>query len=351
MTIRISCLIFSAGLAASLAIAIPASADPPAAEFRNGHWVEIAPPAPVVPATDAQLDHMQQLLENKDASAALTVGINWVKSHGKTAPQRDRCLLLIAQAKYQIPSSDNRLSSFYYLDELMDEYPESKLFYPALELQYKIADAYLNGYKDFFLGLAIIGQDGRAEEMLYRIQQRSPGSPLAEKALLRTCDYYYATGEYELAHDSYAFYAKNYPRSSMVPQVKLRQAFSSLAQFRGVRFDPTCLIDARAELSDIVAAYPEMAREQNIKPLISRIDVALARKLLVTADYYRRTKAFTGAVYVYRYLIDTYPNTSDAVAAQKALDQIPKKVLEQAPPRPASKFVLPEGPPLPGKGP
>ncbi len=318
-------------------------ADPPAAEFRNGHWVPIAPPTPQAPPSDPQLDHMQQLLETNDANAALNVGLIWIKSHSDKAPLRDRCLFLIAQAKFQIPSGDNRLSSFYYCDELMDEYPDSRLFYAALDLQYKIADEYLNGYKDRFFGLPIIGEEDRAEEMLYRIQQRSPGSPLAEKALLRTCDYYYATGSYELAHDAYGFYIKNYPRSPMLARIKLRQAFSSLAQFRGVRFDPTCLIDARAELSDIIAAYPEMSREQNLKGLIARIDSALSRKLLVTADYYRRTHALSGAVYTYRYLIDTYPDSEDAAAARKALSQMPKAALATtATPKAGEGFVLPQ---------
>ena len=71
---------------------------------------------------------------------------------------------------------------------------------------------------------------------MLRVQQRSPGSPLAERALLRTADWYYSSADYDLAHDAYGVYVKNYPRSPMVPQVKLRQAFSSLAQFRGVRF-------------------------------------------------------------------------------------------------------------------
>jgi outer membrane assembly lipoprotein YfiO len=330
---------------AILAFAPLVRADPPAAEFKNGHWESIAQPKPVAPpapVSDPQLDHMQQLLDKHDFSAALTAGIYWVKNHANNAPQRDRCLWLIALAKFNIHEGDNRTSAYYYCDELMDEYPDSRLFYSALELQYKIADAYLNGYKDKFIGLPIVGEEDRAEEMLYRIQQRSPGSPLAEKALLRTCDYYYSAGQFELAHEAYGYYIKNYPRNPMLPQAKLRQAYSSLLQYRGVKFDPTCLIDARAEFSDIIAGYPELAKERDLKALIGRIDTTLARKLLVTGDYYRRTGALTGAVYMYRYLIETYPESADAASAKKILAGMPKKLMDEAPPRP-SNFALPAG--------
>jgi outer membrane assembly lipoprotein YfiO len=325
--------------------------NPPAAEFKNGHWqpVEVAQPAPVV-ANDPDLDHMQQLLDVGDAQAALTVGLDWVKHHASKAPQRDRALYLIALAKFRVDSGDDRVSAYYYLDELMDEYPDSKLFYPALQQQYVIADAYLNGHKAKFFGLPILSMDEEAIEILYRIQQRSPGSPLAEKSLIRTCDFYYSTGEYELAHDAYGFFLKNYPRSPLVPMVMLRKAFSSLAQFRGVRFDPTPMIDARAELTDVITAYPALAKEEDLAPIISRIDEALARKLLVTADFYNRTHAPKGAVYVYRYLIDTYPDSVDAATAKKTLAGMPKSALADLPPREGADAAVPQGPPAPGRG-
>jgi outer membrane protein assembly factor BamD (BamD/ComL family) len=93
-----------------------------------------------------------------------------------------------------------------------------------------------------------------------------------------------------------------------------------------------------------------MARQQNLKALIARIDTALARKLLVTGDYYRRTRALIGAVYTYRYLIQTYPDSDDAATARKTLESMPKAVLAEPPPRSNAQFQLPAGPPAPGKG-
>jgi outer membrane protein assembly factor BamD (BamD/ComL family) len=149
----------------------------------------------------------------------------------KESANRDRGLYLIAKAFY---GYGDRIKAFYYCDELMDTYPESDLFTPALELQYKIADRYLDGYKRRWLGIPIFQAKEEAVEMLYRIRNRAPGSPLAETSLLRTADHYRFDGQFDFAADAYAFYAKQYPRSPMTPRARLWGAYCQLAQFRGI---------------------------------------------------------------------------------------------------------------------
>jgi outer membrane assembly lipoprotein YfiO len=218
----------------------------------------------------------------------------------------------------------------------MDEYPESQLYYAALEKQFDIADAYLDGYKNRFLGIAMFSAEGDGVEMLYRIQQRSPGSPLAEKALLRSADYYYFDGQYDLAGDAYGFYVRQYPRSPVIAQVRLRRAFANYAQFRGLRFDATPLVDARAQLVEVISTYPELAREERIPTFVERIDQSFAAKLYVTADFYRRTRDPRAAVYLYRFLVDTYPESSEAARARQWLQKMPSWAL-QAPAPPTTQ--------------
>ena len=178
----------------------------------------------------------------------------------------------------------------------------------------------------------MFGAEDEAVEMLYRIQQRSPGSPLAEKALLRTGDFYYKTSEFDLAGDVYAAFVKSYPRSPEVPRVRLRQAFSYYAQFRGLKFDATPIIDAREQLASILAQYPKLAEEENLAPVIERIDETFARKIFQTGEFYLRTHEPKAAVYTWRYLIQTYPKSSDAELARKAMAKMPKSVLSSPPP-------------------
>lgn len=290
---------------------------PQTSELHAGRWIEVTNPT-TEETIDPTLLGVEQLIRSGRYRDAMKSDVAWLK-RSKTSPLRDRGLYLMAEALY---GYGDRLKAFFYLDELLDEYPESTLYYQALDKQYQIADGYLNGYKRRFLRMPLLGAQEEAVEMLYRIQQRSPGSPLAEKSLLRTADYYYASSDYDLAADAYAAYIKGYPRSPSVPRVKLRQAYANLAQFRGLRFDATPVIDAKTQLQDIVQTYPDLAAQENIPSILERIDTTFARKLAVTADYYRRTHAPRGEAYTYQYLVKTYPDSIEAAHARQALARL-----------------------------
>jgi outer membrane assembly lipoprotein YfiO len=294
-------------------------------EFNHGAWETAAPAQATRPADEPVIDLAERMLFQGDYQSARKLLLDWEQDH-KKSPARDRCIFLLADVYYQ---SGDRIKSFYYCDELMDEYPESSLFQAALTKQYQIADGYLNGYKDTFLFMHILDQSDAGINMLYRIQQRAPGSALAEKAMLRTADYYFSDQEYDLAQDAYSAYARAYPRSDEIPRVKLRAAFSSLAQFRGVFFDATDIIDARAQLIDIRRNYPELAAEENVDTVIDQIDSAFAKKILMTAEYYERVHERGGAVYQYRFLVQTYPHSPEAEAARLRLSHMPPEILAE----------------------
>jgi outer membrane assembly lipoprotein YfiO len=298
-------------------------------EYREGLWVKKPQTTQAAPQPEPMLDEAEQLLASNDLKPAKKVLLDWEKSH-KHSPSRDRCIFLLARLFYQ---KDDRIKSFFYCDELMDEYPESKLFQTALQWQYDIAKAYMDGYKESFLGIRFVDRGGEAVEMMWRIQQRCPGSPLAEMGLLDTADYYFNDRDYDLAEETYNFYVQSYPNSPEVPRVKLRAAYSSWAQFRGTKFDASNIIDAQAQLLVIQRQYPELASEENVQTALDHIDEAFARKLLEQGDYYQRTGQLKGAVYQYRFLAQTYPNSPDAAEARIRLRQMPPTALtDPAPP-------------------
>jgi outer membrane assembly lipoprotein YfiO len=297
-----------------------ARADVPSWELKAGGGWHLTTAPTTQPIHDDTLDRAEQMMQHGQVGPAKKIVVNWIKNHNGS-PIRDRGVYLLGECNYLM---GNRTLAFYNFDELLDQSPDSRYFYPALQRQYDIADAYLRGYKNRFLGLPILGAEVEATEMLYRVQQRSPGSPLAEKALLRVADHYYSNGDFDMAADAYAAYIRGYPRSPHIARVRLRQAFSALAQFRGTKFDATPIIDARQQLQDLAAAYPQIAEEENIPAIVLRIDKALARKLLETGDFYRRTSKPSAAVYYYRYLIGSYPDFREAQTAQRRISQMPQ---------------------------
>ena len=334
---------------ALLSVAAPLfAAEPKTWDFSGrGRWAEVQQqPTTTQPVANIALDKAEQRLAAGDVSRAMDVLLDWIKApQNRLAPDRDRALFLLADGYYR---QDDRITAFYHLDELMDYHPESRFFTPALEKQFRIADEFLKGHKRKLLWFRVLSADDEAVDMLFRIQERSPGSPLAERALRRTADYYFASSQFDLAGDAYAAYARSYPRSPEVGRVRLQQAFSSFAQFRGVRFDSTPLIDARAQFEDVKLRYPELAEQANVQKFIDTINQTLARKMLTTADFYRRTGKPKAAAYSLLTLTATYPRTPAADQARADLKQLPPWAVEQAgqvkASEPATRPIGPETP-------
>jgi outer membrane protein assembly factor BamD (BamD/ComL family) len=329
------CLAGAALLAAAqLAHAQAPPAAAPSWELtEGGRWQQVAGPAEATtqPTSDPTLERVEEMIQANQADAAHRIVVAWLRIH-KDSPLRDRGIFLLGQANF---GRGNRIMAFYNFDELLEKYPTSRYYYPALQRQYDIADQFLRGYKRKFLGMPMFGAKEEATEMLYRIQQRAPGSPLAEKSLLRVADYYYADAQFDLAADAYGAYIRGYPRSSYLPRVRLRQAFATLAQFRGLRFDATPVIDARQQLLDLAAIYPLIAEQENVEAIIQRIDAALSRKLLTTARFWSRSGKPEASAYYYKLLMNEYPGSPEAEQAQVEIARLPAAAVQKA--RPAAR--------------
>src|SRR4051812_2514220 len=96
----------------------------------HGEWPQIASSGTSQPTTRAanvpELDRIAEMVKEGSNKAAEKRAVAWLKAN-KSHPQRDRAIFLNAQALYQY---GNRIRAFYYCDELLDEYPDSELYYP-----------------------------------------------------------------------------------------------------------------------------------------------------------------------------------------------------------------------------
>lgn len=287
-------------------------------ELTGDRFTEVPATNPAsLPKPDPTLKRVEILLDRQEYSSAKSLAVDWLLAH-KTDPRYDQGLYLMAQT---LNGLEEPIKAFYYCDQLMDSFPASAYFKPALELQYAMGDSLLKGRPIKGLGLPIFDGTDEGVEMMFRVQTRSPGSPLAEKALRRTADFYFADGQFDLAADAYAAHIKSYPRDPDLPEILVRQAFSNYAQFTGVRFDPTPLVNARAQMQDLINKYPEVAKRENMASFVDAIDKTLARKLFVTADFYRRTDKLSAEKLVLRVLTQQYPQSDEAQRAKRLLGE------------------------------
>jgi outer membrane protein assembly factor BamD (BamD/ComL family) len=301
----------------------PAQPQPPATtrstwQLGEAGWSRVDSGVPLRDASvalDPNLKAIQSLMASGNYGEARKQLVTFLKAN-PTHPQRDQALMLMART---LLARGERVRAFYYCDELMDTLADSSLYSQALQLQYEIADAYLKGERDRFLGLRLIDRVDDGVEMLFRVQQRSPGSPVAEKALLRTADHYWDSGDFDLAADAYDAYGNSFPRSSLANEVQLQEVRSNLAQYNGPRFDPTPLIDAREQLVQIATQSPDFAKQNNVEALITESERQLAKKLVISADFYKRTNKPKARRHLLERLIRQYPGSPEAASARAEL--------------------------------
>ena len=308
-------LIAPALLLALAATAAPAVGQQKTFELRGNAFADVTARRPAARPDAPELDAVRSLVDRRQFGRAKKRAVAWLLARPKD-PNRDRALLLASDALY---GRGDRIRAFYYLDELMDENPSSPLFDTALQRQYRIADSFLNGYKQRFLLLPVLGGDSEAIEMLYRVRERAPGSPIAERSLRRTADYYYDDGQFDLAADTYGAFARAYPRSPDASDVRLRQAYSNLALFRGGKYDATPAVEGKAQIAQLAAADPALAEQRDLPELIVRIDRALAQKTLRRAEFYRRTGEPLASAALYRQVRARYPDLPESGRAAERL--------------------------------
>lgn len=285
-------------------------------ELTEDGWSETPAADPASP--EGQLRAARRAFASGRYDEALELAEAWTEAF-PNHPSQPAARLLMGDAK--AAQGDYYLSLFDY-EYVIRAYPGSAEFNVALEREYEIAYLYLTGTKRKFWGFRVLPAQGEAEEILIRIQERVPSTPLAERAMLRLGDHYFAEGDMFLASEAYDLFVELYPDSADRQYATLRLIHAELARFRDTRFDPTGLLEARQRLELFEQEFPAAAEQINSRALIRRIESTLARKQLVTAQWFQTRGETVSAAYLFNRIAEDYPGTEASLLAVQELESI-----------------------------
>lgn len=284
----------------------------------TGTWIGGEPPAE---GTDARViyDARRALAEENASRAASLLG-PWIKANERTEnPWLPEAYMLRGDARV---ATGREFKALYDYERVAKDYPSSEVFIPTLERELEVARMYLGGLRKKFLGLVRIESGTNIGiELMMRIQERVPGSQLAETAAIELADYFYRVRELDLAAEMYSIFLVNYPRSDLREHAMLRQIYANVAMFKGPRYDASSLIEARALIRAFESEYPVRAEELGITgALIARLDESSAAQMLETAEWYlRRDDEFAGRFTLQR-LVIRHDGTVAAARGAELLD-------------------------------
>lgn len=289
-------------------------------ELTDEGFTQIALPEPGTAA--AALADARKLIAQDQPKEALEAIDLWLATYPRD-PLAVEARLLRGDA--QAASGEFYKALFDY-EEVITFYPASEQFWTALDREYEIGVLFTTGFKRKLWGIRWLPADGEGAELLIRVQERAPGSPIGEKASIALADHYFNSAQTVLATEAYDLFLINYPQSELRQWALLRLIQASLARFKGPEFDGTGLIDAAERLRQYRDESPAAAERVGVEALLVRIRESLARRDFASAAWYDRTGEKVSAVLLYRRLIEEYSDTAaarDAVARLEALGEPP----------------------------
>jgi outer membrane protein assembly factor BamD (BamD/ComL family) len=289
-------------------------------------------PAPGPATLDPMLQQARLALANNEPQRAYTLATTFLDQN-PLSPMRPDALLIKGDADLAMDSEWQALFSY---EEIARRYATTAVFVPALEREFEIARAYTHGLRKRFLGTFRVldaGDDG--QEILIRIQERLPGSELAEKAGMELADYYFRIRDMPLAADAYDLFTQNYPRSRLVVKARLRLIYAYYAQFKGPEFEGKGLEEATSNLKRLQTDEPAVAQKIGADALLVRIYESEAARLKAQSDWYVRVEDWIAAEMMVRKLVRKYPNSIAAIQALREvptiLEKLPQSILKDCP--------------------
>ncbi|HPS53346.1 MAG TPA: outer membrane protein assembly factor BamD, partial [Phycisphaerae bacterium] len=302
----------------------------------NGkNWVSQKPPARGTPQGD--INYIRELIEEGRYKTAIKEADVFLVNYAGT-PACEEAMNLAGQA---CMDQGEYWAAYQRFEDQVAAYPNGAFFDRALDREYKIAEAFLNGRKRRALKILKLSAKDEGIDILLRISSHSPNSELGQRSLLRVADYHFNNRDYKDAINTYEDFEKQYPRSSRRAYAMLQTAKAYVNSYKGVSWDDTPLMDAKKKYEVFAAAYPRMAKQENVPEILKQIHEIRAHKVYNIADFYRRVHRPTAAVFYYQRTVDEFPGTEWAQTAREMLDMLaPDKTPEQRRQAPADENIL-----------
>lgn len=283
--------------------------------------------APPLEGDEAVIARARRALAEDNPGSARSILVDWIGKNERTSnAYLPQAYLLRGDAYVAL---GDLYESLYDYETVIKQFPQSPEFITALDRELAVALRYANGEKRRTLLIFWVDASDLAVELFIRIQERLPGSQLAEKASIELADFYYREREVKLAGQSYDLYLENFPKGPNRLKAAQRRIFCDIAKFKGPRYESASLIDASERIKDFQRVYPADAEKTGLDgALLTRLDESAAAQMLEGARWYMRVDDEASARFVMSRLLKTHPGT---IAADQALATLKEKGWMEAP--------------------
>ncbi len=281
----------------------------------TGGWIEIA--APQAGTAEGDLQIARALHSTGKHSGAKNATKRWIREYGEFHSLYPQAVLLQCSARI---ADRDYYKAHVRLQEFLNEFAGTEYEEEALEMEFVVAEVFLNGTKRKWLGMRFLTAQDIGLSILDDISANYPGTRIAELATLTKAEYYYMKADFAFAEQEYEFLVRNFPRSRYVRPAMLQGARSALASFPGIDFDDAPLIEAEELFGRYLSLYPASAEQEGVGLILTDIKETRAAKELTVGKYYLKTGHRGAAEFYFDSTISHWPETIAAIQAAEELE-------------------------------
>lgn len=176
-------------------------------------------------------------------------------------------------------------------EKFLNKFPQSRFYEAALDRQFAIGMAYLQGRKKKVLGIFRISGFDEGVKVMEKVADRAGDSMIAVNTLVAIADSYEKRQSFEEAYQEWSLISDRWPGGTIAKDSLLGMARCQHASYRGPKFDSSPLLSAKGYYSRFKLMYPEDAKRLNIDQRLKLIDEQIAYKKFTIGKYYERIES------------------------------------------------------------
>lgn len=256
-----------------------------------------------------QLSFAKSFLDAKEYKKALSELDKLIKRYPKAKEA--------AEAQYYLGITLEALNKTYdaYLayQKLIEKYPFSERIEEAVEKQYNIAEAFMQG-KSRFLGLDI-PTSRYAIDVFDAVIKNSPYGKYAAVSQYKIGLVLKSLSRYAEAKEEFEKVVSDYPESEWVEAAKFQIAVCTKETALDAPYDQETTQEAKEKFEEFALAHPEAELSKEAQAEAAALKEKEAESNFKTAMFYEKQKKFESAKIYYEYVFKNFPKTTWAAKA------------------------------------
>jgi outer membrane protein assembly factor BamD len=220
--------------------------------------------------------------------------------------------------------------AFNEYQALIQKYPRSPDFEAALQAQYNIGKAYLDGKRVELYGVPTLPSMGKAQEMFKKIVTNAPYGKIAPLAQFGIGQALERSGSITGTVNAYQEVVDRYPNSDVAPNAMYQIGYVYFQASRATGYDETAAVRAQEAFEDFLLRYPNNEKVPQAQENLRILQLRKTDNSYNIARFYDKQKNYKAAYVYYNEVIQQQPDSPDAAKARQRMDQIRAKVGDNA---------------------